>query len=291
MKPSDLAATLTNLYETRVPAYVTSAPGLGKSAIGYQVSKALDIEFMDVRGLLHDPSDLKFPMVDLKEKTIKWVQSIFPADPDWKGLILLEELALCPTIMQGAFLQVVWDRAIGEYKLPDGAWIVATGNRAEDRAGAGRIITPLLNRFVHFQLDLDHEDWHTWAIVAGVSPEVRSFLRWKPELMHQFRPEVNEPAFASPRSWFLLSKIIAEHADAPDVRRGEGLRRRRAGGGVHGLPEGVPGAAKYRRRAQQPDDAQGLHGAQRPLVPGGSVDRAHQVRRSADTEGVREVCD
>lgn len=209
MRASDIATLLRELYPTRRPVFLHSPPGVGKSAVCKQAADGLGLQFLDIRGLLHDPSDLKFPLVDVAARKIEWLNSIFPSDPEWQGLIVLEELPLCPALMQGAFLQVTWDRRIGEYKLPDGAWIVATGNRQEDRAGANRIITPLLNRFIHIDMEVSNEDWQAWSLTAGVAPEVRAFLNYRPGLLHQFNPALNERAFPTPRSWGdMVSKVL-----------------------------------------------------------------------------------
>jgi hypothetical protein len=86
--------------------------------------------------------------------------------------------------------------------------VVAASNRAEDRAGTHRVISPLLNRFVHLDLDVSNEDWQDWAVAAGVVPEVRAFLRFRPGLLYQFDPAANPRAFATPRSWAFVSDVL-----------------------------------------------------------------------------------
>jgi hypothetical protein len=211
-----VAAALESLYPTREPVFLWGPPGVGKSQIVQQAANRLEASFLDVRLVYHDPSDLKFPIVKTQEECVKWINSLFPKDPEWKGIICLEELPQCPPLMQATAMQLTLDRRVGEYVLPDGAWVIACGNRAEDRAGAHRLITPLLNRFIHLDLEVSQDDWHAWAITASVQPEVRAFLRFKPALLHQFDPSSGARAFPTPRSWEKVSKTLKA---VPDVLR------------------------------------------------------------------------
>ena len=86
--------------------------------------------------------------------------------------------------------------------------MVAASNRTEDRAGTHRLISPLLNRFVHLDLDVSPEDWQAWAVLAGIAPEVRAFLQYRPGLLSQFDPAANTRSFPTPRSWQFVSDVL-----------------------------------------------------------------------------------
>ena len=100
------------------------------------------------------------------------------------------------------------DRALGEYRLPDGWTVFAAGNREGDRAVTSRMSSALANRFVHLSFEPDLDDWSRWAMgQADLRPEVVAFLRWRPDLLHRFEPA--EKAFPSPRAWASVSHILA----------------------------------------------------------------------------------
>jgi hypothetical protein len=122
--------------------------------------------------------------------------------------LFLDELAQAAPLVQAACLQLTLDRRIGEYELPEGWTVVAASNRAGDRAGTHRLITPLLNRFVHLDLDVSAEDWQAWAAAAGVSPEVRAFLRYRPALLFRLDPAAQERAFPTPRAWQFVADVL-----------------------------------------------------------------------------------
>lgn len=215
MKPSQLVRQLAAWRETRPTVAIWGAPGLGKSEIVAETARNAGEEFLDFRALLHDPSDLKFPIVNCT--TVRWVQSIFPTDPEWKGIILLDELPNAPPLMQSALLQLTLDRKLGDYRLPEGAWVIAAGNRPEDRAGAGRIIQSLSTRFMcQITLQPDLDDWQAWAVERDIHVSIRSYLAFRPENLHNF-DAARAGAQPTPRTWSFLSRLLPTVAPGTEL--------------------------------------------------------------------------
>jgi len=104
--------------------------------------------------------------------------------------------------------QLVLDRAIGEYVLPKGWFILAAGNRLEDRAVSFRMPTALANRFTHIQFEHSLDDWVDWAWKHNVNPNIIGFIRYRPDLLMAFNKDSSEKAFASPRTWDFASRMI-----------------------------------------------------------------------------------
>jgi hypothetical protein len=212
MRPTELFDTLKPVIPTGQPVFIWGPPGVGKSSIVGQVSRELAMSFCDLRAVLLDPVDLRgFPY--FSDGVAKWARPEF-LPSSGSGVLFLDELPQAAPMVQAALLQLVLDRKIGEYTLPDGWTIIAAGNRAEDRAGGHRIISALLNRFVHLDLEVSNDDWHAWAIGSGnISPVVRSFLKFRPGLLFQFDPTANARAFPTPRSWSFVSSILPSATD------------------------------------------------------------------------------
>jgi hypothetical protein len=207
VRPTDVTKALAALIPTRRPIYLWGPPGVGKSSVVRQAAEQVGRDLVDVRATLLDPVDLRgLPRV--AKDTAVWCPPAFLPHTG-KGVLFLDELAQAAPLVQAACLQLTLDRKIGEYELPEGWSVIAASNRAEDRAGTHRLITPLLNRFVHLDLDVSHEDWQAWAVTAGVSPEVRAFLRYRPALLFRFDSAVQERAFPTPRAWQFVSDIMA----------------------------------------------------------------------------------
>jgi hypothetical protein len=198
MSPSDIIETLTAVLPTKQPCYLWGAPGGGKSSVVRQAAATLGLEFRDLRATLLDPVDLRGLPSVANQKTVWNPPEFLPEDGS--GVLLLDELAQAPPLVQNAFFQLVLDRRLGEYQLPDGWVVLAASNRVEDRA--------LNNRFLHLDLEVSVEDWQAWAVASGIAPEVRAFIRFRPAMLFVFDPASNPRAFASPRSWEFASRVF-----------------------------------------------------------------------------------
>ena len=205
MKASAISAALHVLVAARQPVFVWGGPGIGKSAVVNQLARASKIPLQDVRALLLDPVDLRgLPFLGSDGRS-KWASPEF-LPQDGSGILFLDELNAAPAMVQASCYQLVLDRRLGEYTLPEGWAIIAAGNRDSDRGATTRMPTPLRNRFVHLEFEVDLHEWSEWAIQAGIRPEVIAFLRFRPELLSAFDRDAN--AFPSPRSWEFVSRIL-----------------------------------------------------------------------------------
>ena len=172
LRPSELAATLALLVEARQPVILWGAPGSAKSAVAQQVAADAGREYVDVRALLLDPVDLRgIPWRDSADRT-RWAPPAFlpPTDDPGRWLINLEELPSAVPMVQAALYQLVLDRKVGEYELPEGASLIACGNRESDRGVVHRMPTPLASRFVHLEIRVDARDWCKFGIRYRITP-------------------------------------------------------------------------------------------------------------------------
>jgi len=210
LRPSELAEVLALLVEARQPTIVFGPPGAAKSQIAQQVAADTNRQYIDVRALLLDPVDLRgIPWRDTDDRT-RWAPPAFlpRSDDTGRWLINLEELPSAVPLVQAALYQLVLDRKVGEYELPEGASLIACGNRETDRGVVHRMPTPLASRFVHLDIRVDAEDWLAWGAANGIAAEVLYFVTYKPDLLHQFDPQSRERAYPCPRTWEFTSNIV-----------------------------------------------------------------------------------
>lgn len=205
MRASAISGALRVLVTARQPVFIWGGPGVGKSAIVGQLAEKLNVRLQDVRALLLDPVDLRGLPFLASDGRSKWATPEF-LPQSGTGILFLDELNAAPAMVQASCYQLVLDRKLGEYTLPDGWAIIAAGNRDSDRGATTRMPTPLRNRFVHLEFEVDVQEWSEWAIQAGIRPEVIAFLRFRPELLGAFDRDAN--AFPSPRSWEFVSRIL-----------------------------------------------------------------------------------
>jgi hypothetical protein len=125
--------------------------------------------------------------------------------------------------VSAAAYQLILDRKLGEYRVPPGWAIFAAGNRQGDRGVTYAMPAPLANRFSHFEVDVNLDDWATWAYANGIDERLIAFLRFKPELIFDFDPAKNaggEMAFPSPRSWEFAHRALQKFGDHPELLTG-----------------------------------------------------------------------
>ena len=239
MKPSKLYGALRALIGERVPLHIWGPCGTGKSQIVRQVASDLGYEFLDVRAVQLDPVDLRgLPRISSDQTA--WVPPKFLPNSG-KGILFLDELTSAPQMTQAGCYQLVLDRRLGEYRLPDEWVVIAAGNPASERGVHFAMPRPLRNRFVHLDLEPDLEDWSKWAIKAHVRPEIIAFLRFKPELLHAADVTSDANAWPTPRSWEMASCVLAgvakrtgaktplwnERVRGATARRNSGTRQQR----------------------------------------------------------------
>ncbi len=179
MKASAVASALGLLVSTRQPVFVWGSPGVGKSDVVRQVAESKQVALQDVRALLLDPVDLRGLPFLSPDKQAKWATPDF-LPREGEGILFLDELNSATAMVQASCYQLVLDRKLGEYTLPDGWAIVAAGNRESDRGVTTRMPTPLRNRFTHLQFEVDMQEWCEWLIAGtvgdGTATEFSAFL-------------------------------------------------------------------------------------------------------------------
>lgn len=198
-------------YDKKLPLYIWGTFGIGKSTIVREVAKNLKIGFIDVRLTQLEPCDLR-GLPTVKGDTTKWVvPNWLPRDKDSKGILFLDELNLVVPSIQASCYQLILDRKLGDYELPNGWVVLSAGNRLEDKANVFDLPTPLANRFIHIELNTPTvKDWSEWAFKQDIDNRILAFLNFKPSRLFYFDDKINDRAIPTPRSWFFCSKLIKE---------------------------------------------------------------------------------
>ena len=213
MRASELTTTITALIEQKVPTFLWGAPGIGKSSIVKQIASEKKVGFIDLRLALMDPTDLKgIPFYDKESHTALWAPPAF-LPKDGEGILFLDELNAAPPSVQASAYQLILDRQIGEYTLPDGWAVVAAGNREGDRGVTYRMPAPLANRFVHFEMEVNADDWKHWAYKKELDERIISYVSYKQEHLFTFDAKSDSKSFATPRSWEYVNSVLKSNLD------------------------------------------------------------------------------
>ncbi len=208
MRYSHIRTSITEQFKSpngnKIVPFILGAPGGGKSACARDIVASLDIDpakVVEFTASLRDPVDVLGTPNNAGEYT-RWV----PPEEFYnlragqgRSALILEELSDAPIPMQNALCGVIYDRRAGNLKLSDELFIIATGNRTEDKSGANRITSKLANRTRRFDFVENIDDWTEWALDNDIDPVLIQFIRFRPGLLSEFDP--NRFANPTPRAW------------------------------------------------------------------------------------------
>lgn len=205
MTPLELSEYLVTLVEQQIKLSLMlwGPPGIGKSSIVADVACRHGLQVVDLRLSQLAPTDLRgLPVAE--NGVSRWFPPEF-LPTDGRGILFLDEINMAPPAMQGIAQQLILDRRVGSYRVPDGWFIWAAGNRKSDRAAVFEMPSALANRFIHLDLAPDFDSFKAWGLRTGLSEQVLAFLAFRPTLLHQIDPQ--RPAWPSPRSWAMADRL------------------------------------------------------------------------------------
>lgn len=195
--------------------FITSKPGVAKSAIGRSIADKMGFRYVDMRLSMADESDFKFPFLTDMEHGDKTIKVSGYAVPQWAyeansapTIIHFEELNRAPQFVRNAALQILLEREIGEFKFNGTVLMMASGNLGdEDGTDVEELDSALNNRLIHLNHTLSVDEWLNDFAESNCHRLVTSFIKAHPEKMYQPATE-NTKAYATPRSWTMLSEFI-----------------------------------------------------------------------------------
>ena len=196
--------------------------GLGKGGIGKTESimdlakNKLHIGYIDIRLLLYNEVDLKgIPYPNAEHTRTVWLQNnILPTverDGD-TGILVFDEITSCSRSVRTAAYQLLNERRLGEYVLPDNWMVVCLGNGEEDGGDYQGMEGNFVNRCSVFNVVTSVDSWKLWATEHDVDTLVTAFVSFKPTDLHTYKPDSEtDMLFASPRSWKAVSDILRKN--------------------------------------------------------------------------------
>ncbi|VAW77827.1 conserved hypothetical protein [hydrothermal vent metagenome] len=224
MRPSQLFTILETEFQSvqhgrHTPVMLWGPPGVGKSQIVTQIAQRHQVPVIDLRLSQMEPTDLRGIPFRVNDQ-VEWAVPAMLPNAERHGLngvLFLDEITSVPPSVSAAAYQLILDRRLGAYEVPAGWAIFAAGNRQGDRGVTYSMPAPLANRFSHYELDVNLDDWVAWAYSQAIDERLIAFLRFRPELLFEFDPAHNPVAFPSPRSWEFAHRALQKFGDRSDV--------------------------------------------------------------------------
>jgi hypothetical protein len=219
VSPNKAKASIRHAMLKKRPIFLWGPPGIGKSDIVHQIAEQFNAPVIDVRLSLWEPTDIKgIPYFDSNTSKMVWAPPGELPDAEFaskhKNVVLfLDEMNSAAPAVQAAAYQLILNRKVGTYRLPDNVMIVAAGNREADKGVTYRMPAPLANRFVHLEMKVDFDDWFQWAVNNKINKDVVGFLNFSKKDLYDFDPKSPSRSFATPRSWSFVSELLEDNLD------------------------------------------------------------------------------
>jgi MoxR-like ATPase len=223
-------------FNKKRPMFLWGPPGIGKSEVVADITAEMGGFMIDLRLGQMDPTDIRgIPFYNKDIGKMDWAPPIDLPDEELASqypvvVLFMDEMNSAAPAVQAAAYQLVLNRRIGKYKMPDNVVMIAAGNRESDKGVTYRMPTPLANRFVHVEMRPDFGVWQEWAVKNQIHKDVVGYLSFAKQDLYDFDAKSSSRAFATPRSWTFVSELLEDEdlddASATDLIAGtvgEGL--------------------------------------------------------------------
>jgi hypothetical protein len=198
---------------------ITSKPGVAKSAIGRSIAEKMGFRYMDIRLSMVDETDVGlYPNVSEVEVDGKMVKCLDFVVPRWAieanrqpTIIHFEEMNRASQQVRNAALQILLERQIGvDFRFNNNVLMMSSGNLGdEDGTDVEEFDAALNNRLIHIPHSLSVDEWLGDFAEKEVHRLITSFIKAHPEQM--YKTSDNTKAYATPRSWHMLSELIVSN--------------------------------------------------------------------------------
>jgi hypothetical protein len=211
--------SLLKAFQVKRPLFLWGPPGIGKSELVEGITNDLNGLMIDLRLGQMEPTDIRgIPFYNKDIGKMDWAPPVELPDEETAAqypivVLFLDELNSAAPSVQSAAYQLILNRRIGKYKLPDNVVMVAAGNRESDKGVTYRMPTPLANRFIHQEMKVDFPSWLEWAVNNRVHKDVVGYLSFAKQDLYDFDAKSASRAFATPRSWTFVSQLLDDASD------------------------------------------------------------------------------
>jgi len=213
---TEAKSAILRCFNKQRPLFLWGPPGIGKSDLISGITKELNGKMYDLRLAQMDPTDIRgIPYYNKEKGLMDWAPPIdLPSEEEASKypvvVLFLDEMNSAAPSVQAAAYQLILNRRIGKYELPDNVVMVAAGNREGDKGVTFRMPAPLANRFVHLEMRVDFDSWLQWAANNNIHKDVIGYISFAKQDLYDFDPKSASRSFATPRSWTFVSDLLED---------------------------------------------------------------------------------
>lgn len=223
-----LASVAPGYLDSGISLELMSSPGLGKSEFVEQLRASMSKRdgfewgFATMFLATMTPSDLLGYMVPEKRAISgrEFSVSAFTMPP-WmltrdgvpvteykRGILFLDEFGQGEADVKRASAELLLNRRLGPWQLPDGWSVIAASNRSQDRSGVTKSFDFVINRRLQVEVTPDVNAWEAWANKHGVEPLFVAFAVSNPQIVFEGKVPDKQGPWCTPRSLVMLSRLL-----------------------------------------------------------------------------------
>lgn len=207
--------------------YLHGAPASGKSDRILELDPNATVVYLasEDPSLLYGASLLDKNSIDedfnVKTKLVLsfWVRETIEKakeDPDNTHILFFDEYTNAHPQVQALIMQLIDNRKIGEYKLPENVRIVLAGNELSDSTIAHTIVEPMKSRVSHINVEISLHEWLEWAYAHGISSYITTFIRLNEEYLRTEFTGLSPNA--DPRRWEMANRVFSKTNNPKSIK-------------------------------------------------------------------------
>lgn len=196
-----------------LPVFMLSGPGRGKSSIVKQFADKYFNGKMQTLILSRiESSDLALPIPTKNDdgtySTHFAISELLPKEP---CVLFLDEFSQANSSVQCIVQQLLLEGSFMHYELPKGTYVVLAGNRTQDNANSGEVLSTIANRCIMCEIKEDEQEFLDYAEEQNLHPVVIDYVRRYPGNLFGLQDEEGHPCFTTPRSMERTSDIMYQY--------------------------------------------------------------------------------
>jgi len=205
MRPKQLNQAIKFAIKNKYPLLIKGSPGIGKTQILTQACLETGTELIVSHPVVSDPTDYKglpFPTKDGTEATfLPFGDLLKLINADKPTVFFLDDIGQASSSVQASLMHLLLARRINGHAVSEHVVFLAATNRRQDRAAVQGILEPVKSRFAAIlELEVNVDDWVDWAIENNMPVELIAFIRFRPNLLHDFKPTADIINTPNPRT-------------------------------------------------------------------------------------------
>ena len=205
------------------PLLLMGPPGIGKTAVFYQLAQQLHVNLVSYTMTHHTrQSALGLPLIREKtfggktysatEYTMSEILASVYAQMEKTGIetgiLFLDEINCVSETLMPAMLQLLQTKQFGTHRLPEGWVIAAAGNPPAYNESARAFDTATMDRVRLLEVTESYPVWRDYAHARGLHPAVLSYLELNPEHFYCVEKHAHGRKFVTARGWEDLSEVL-----------------------------------------------------------------------------------